>query len=65
MVRNVTFNIHMHSHDTFGPGHIRRTMAIAALLRRANVNILILTGSPLDGRFTLPDQSDRYFRKKT
>ena len=52
------FNVLMYSHDTYGLGHIRRTMAIASHLRNYNTNILILTGSPIVGRFTLPDQID-------
>lgn len=54
----MTFNILMYSHDTYGLGHIRRTMAIASHLRAPNVNILILTGSPIAGRFAFPDQID-------
>lgn len=49
-----TFNILMYSHDTYGLGHIRRTLAIAGHLSRPGTNILILTGSPLAGRFELP-----------
>lgn len=45
------YNILMYSHDTYGLGHIRRTMAIANHLRDANTNVLILTGSPIVGRF--------------
>lgn len=52
------FNILMYSHDTYGLGHIRRTMAIANHLRGTNTNILILTGSPIAGRFALPSQVD-------
>ena len=52
------YNILMYSHDTYGLGHIRRTMAIANHLRGTNTNILILTGSPLAGRFALPSQVD-------
>ena len=48
----------MYCHDTFGLGHIRRTMAIAEHLRHRNVNILILTGSPIVGRFAFPTQID-------
>lgn len=48
----------MYSHDTYGLGHIRRTMAIANHLRHTNTNILILTGSPIAGRFALPAQVD-------
>jgi predicted glycosyltransferase len=58
MARNSTFNILMYSHDTYGLGHIRRTMAIAAHLNQPNTNILILTGSPIAGRFTFPEQVD-------
>jgi predicted glycosyltransferase len=58
MARNSTFNILMYSHDTYGLGHIRRTMAIAAHLRRPGTNILILTGSPIAGRFAFPEQVD-------
>ncbi len=53
-----TFNILMYSHDTYGLGHIRRTMAIANHLRDENTNILILTGSPIAGRFSFPQQVD-------
>ena len=53
-----TYNILMYSHDTYGLGHIRRTMAIAANLKAANINILILTGSPIAGRFSFPEQID-------
>lgn len=52
------FNILMYSHDTYGLGHIRRTMAIAEHLRDERTNILILTGSPLAGRFLFPQQVD-------
>jgi predicted glycosyltransferase len=58
MARNSTYNILMYSHDTYGLGHIRRTMAIAAHLRGPHTNILILTGSPIAGRFSFPEQVD-------
>ncbi|MBN1930829.1 MAG: glycosyltransferase [Desulfobacterales bacterium] len=58
MGRNSTYNILMYSHDTYGLGHIRRTMAIASHLRGENINILILTGSPIAGRFSFPEQID-------
>ncbi len=48
----------MYSHDTYGLGHIRRTMSIASQLRQPNINILILTGSPIAGRFTFSSQVD-------
>lgn len=53
-----SYNILMYSHDTYGLGHIRRTMAIANHLRDSNTNILILTGSPIAGRFSFPEQVD-------
>ena len=53
-----TCNILMYSHDTYGLGHIRRTMAIASHLRNRHTNILIITGSPIAGRFTFPDHID-------
>ncbi|MCP3887396.1 MAG: glycosyltransferase [Desulfobulbaceae bacterium] len=55
---STTYNILMYSHDTYGLGHIRRTMAIANHLRDKNTNVLILTGSPLAGRFQFPEQVD-------
>jgi predicted glycosyltransferase len=58
MARNSTYNILMYSHDTYGLGHIRRSMAIAAHLLAPRVNILILTGSPIAGRFSFPEQID-------
>ena len=48
----------MYCHDTYGLGHIRRTMAIAEHLRGRNINILILTGSSIVGRFAFPEQID-------
>ncbi len=55
---NCNYNILMYSHDTYGLGHIRRTMAIASNLKARNINILILTGSPIAGRFSFPEQID-------
>jgi predicted glycosyltransferase len=57
-LKNKTHNIVMYSHDTYGLGHIRRTMAIASKLQNPNTNILILTGSPIAGRFSFPPQVD-------
>ncbi len=53
-----TKKILMYSHDTYGLGHIRRTLAIARSLRKQPANILILTGSPLVGRFNIPSRID-------
>jgi len=58
MPKKSTYNILMYSHDTYGLGHIRRTMAIANHLRDPKINILILTGSPIAGRYAFPDQVD-------
>ncbi|MFH0994015.1 MAG: glycosyltransferase [Pseudomonadota bacterium] len=58
MGQNSTYNILMYSHDTYGLGHIRRTMAIASHLAGPDVNVLILTGSPIAGRFSFPEQVD-------
>jgi predicted glycosyltransferase len=58
MDKNSSFNILMYSHDTYGLGHIRRTMAIAEQLRKDDTNILILTGSPIAGRLTFPKYVD-------
>nr|WP_287411829.1 glycosyltransferase [Pseudodesulfovibrio sp.] len=52
------YNILMYSHDTYGLGHIRRTMAIARNLVAQDVNILIVTGSPIVGRYTMPKGID-------
>ena len=58
MARNSTYNILMYSHDTYGLGHIRRTMAIASHLLGPRINILILTGSPIAGRFSFAERID-------
>ncbi|WP_147819452.1 glycosyltransferase family protein [Salidesulfovibrio onnuriiensis] len=58
MSTNGTYNILMYSHDTYGLGHIRRTMAIARAMVQKDVNILILTGSPIAGRYNLPQGVD-------
>ena len=51
-------NILMYSHDTYGLGHIRRTMALAQSLLDKGHRILILTGSPIVGRFDFPKGID-------
>ena len=58
MGKNRLYNILMYSHDTYGLGHIRRTMSIAGHLRASDVNVLILTGSPIAGRFSFPENVD-------
>ncbi len=49
-----------YSHDTFGLGHLRRSRAIAEALGSAfpGSSALILTGSPVAGRFTFPPGVD-------
>ena len=49
-----------YSHDTFGLGHIRRTRTLAMALADAHpgASVLILTGSPLVGRFDFPHGID-------
>jgi len=49
-----------YSHDTFGLGHLRRSSALAAAITRANpaASALILTGSPVAGRFAFPERVD-------
>jgi predicted glycosyltransferase len=43
----------IYSHDTFGLGHLRRCRAIAHSLVDADeaLSVLILSGSPIIGRF--------------
>ncbi len=50
----------LYSHDTFGLGHLRRSRALAEAITRAipTASALILTGSPVAGRFTFPARVD-------
>lgn len=50
----------LYSHDTFGLGHLRRSRALAGAITRADpqATALILTGSPVAGRFTFPRRVD-------
>lgn len=50
----------LYSHDTFGLGHLRRSRALAAAITHADptATALILTGSPVAGRFTFPQRVD-------
>lgn len=52
--------IMLYSHDTFGLGHLRRSRAIATALTAADpsASAIILTGSPVAGRFTFPARVD-------
>ncbi|MEP2889877.1 glycosyltransferase family protein [Tateyamaria sp.] len=46
----------LYSHDTFGLGHLRRSRALASALTQSGTvgSAIILTGSPVAGRFTFP-----------
>nr|WP_245513847.1 hypothetical protein [Antarcticimicrobium luteum] len=50
----------LYSHDTYGLGHLRRSRALAGAITRANpaASALILTGSPVAGRFAFPRRVD-------
>lgn len=50
----------LYSHDTFGLGHLRRSRALATAITAADPtsSALILTGSPIAGRFTFPHRVD-------
>lgn len=50
----------LYSHDTFGLGHLRRSRTIALALTRSDPGLaaLIVTGSPIVGRFGFPDRVD-------
>jgi predicted glycosyltransferase len=52
--------IMLYSHDTFGLGHLRRTLAIAGQLARdlPRASQLIVTGSMVAGAFHLPPHLD-------
>lgn len=59
-VQRSAFRVLLYSHDTFGLGHLRRTRTIAAALTEAfpEASALIVTGSPVAGRFTFPERVD-------
>jgi predicted glycosyltransferase len=50
----------LYSHDTFGLGHLRRSRTIAQALTQADPDLaaLIITGSPIAGRFDFPNRVD-------
>ena len=52
--------IMLYSHDTFGLGHLRRSRALAQAITSADpsASALILTGSPVAGRFDFPRRVD-------
>jgi hypothetical protein len=60
IVHRGAMRVLLYSHDTFGLGHLRRARTIAAALTEAfpEASALILTGSPVAGRFTFPERVD-------
>ncbi|MFV0473493.1 MAG: glycosyltransferase family protein [Pikeienuella sp.] len=50
----------LYSHDTFGLGHLRRSRTIAQALTASDplLSALIMTGSPIAGRFDFADRVD-------
>lgn len=50
----------LYSHDSWGLGHLRRSLAIAGAItaRFAHADVLIVTGSPCATQFELPDRCD-------
>lgn len=54
------FRIQLHSHDSFGLGHLRRTMTLAEALRREfeDASVLVTTGSPCATHFAHADGID-------
>ncbi|MEX3314106.1 glycosyltransferase family protein [Sulfitobacter sp. PS-8MA] len=52
--------IMFYSHDTFGLGHLRRSRTLATALTQSDpqTSAIILTGSPVAGRFTFPERVD-------
>lgn len=55
-----TPRVMMYAHDTYGLGHLRRSLAIAGHLAQAipGLNTLLVTGSPVAQNFTLPPGAD-------
>jgi len=54
------YRVLMYSHDSFGLGHLRRCRAIAHALvaHHKKLNVLILSGSPIIGRFSFRARVD-------
>src|SRR3712207_5264218 len=50
----------MYSHDSYGLGHLRRTLALAKAFVEHNpgLSVLILTGSTVSGAFRMPQGID-------
>jgi predicted glycosyltransferase/nucleoside-diphosphate-sugar epimerase len=58
--RHESARLLIYGHDTYGLGHLRRNLTIAAGLtrERPDLSILLLTGSPAVQHFTLPPNVD-------
>ena len=54
------YRVLIYSHDSFGLGHLRRCRAIAHALveQHRKLNVLILSGSPIIGRFSFRARVD-------
>src|SRR5262249_62383665 len=59
-VRASSYRVLIYSHDSFGLGHLRRCRAIAHALveHHKKLNVLILSGSPIIGRFSFRARAD-------
>jgi len=55
-----SYRVLIYSHDSFGLGHLRRCRAIAHSLveHRKKLNVLILSGSPIIGRYSFRSRVD-------
>jgi predicted glycosyltransferase len=58
--RAASYRVLIYSHDSFGLGHLRRCRAIAHALveQHKKLNVLILSGSPIIGRFSFRARVD-------
>jgi predicted glycosyltransferase len=60
MREGLSYRVLIYSHDSFGLGHLRRCRAIAHALvgQHKKLNVLILSGSPIIGRFSFRARVD-------
>ncbi|MGH7318100.1 MAG: glycosyltransferase family protein [Candidatus Rokuibacteriota bacterium] len=60
LTRPASYRVLIYSHDSFGLGHLRRCRAIAHALvaHHKKLNVLILSGSPIIGRFSFRARVD-------
>lgn len=59
-VQDRAARVMFYSHDTFGLGHLRRSRVLASAITASdqNTSAIILTGSPVAGRFAFPERVD-------